>query len=66
MQGNCDFCPRPGRLAACRCERGHEVGVWVCAAKHEADLGTVEIACRVCYDSDRVVPLYPRQGETTG
>lgn len=50
MDGRCDFCPRPGRLAACVCEHGHRVGVWVCTDKHAADLNTIEIACRVCYE----------------
>jgi hypothetical protein len=61
VNGHCDFCPRPGRLALCRCAFAwHEVGVWVCAEKHESDLNSVEIACRICYDGQphRVVALY--------
>lgn len=51
MNGYCDFCPRLGRLATCHCGRGHEnVGVWVCAEKHEPWLNSIEIACRVCSD----------------
>jgi hypothetical protein len=49
--GRCDFCPRPARLAHCRCPVGHQVGVWVCTEKHARDLGTVEIACRICYEA---------------
>ena len=49
MDGRCDFCPRAGRLATCRCPNGHaDVGVWVCAEKHEPWLNSVEIACRQC------------------
>lgn len=60
MNGRCDFCPRSGRLAHCHCERGHKVGVWVCAEKHEPDLNTIEIACRICYEGQphRVRALY--------
>lgn len=51
MDGRCDFCPRAGRLARCVCVHEHMVGVWVCPEKHEKDLGTDDISCRVCtYD----------------
>ena len=50
VNGRCDFCPRLGRLAMCMCLHEHRVGVWVCAEKHERDLGTVDIACRLCYE----------------
>lgn len=61
MNGHCDFCPRPGRLALCSCENGHQgVGVWVCAEKHEPWLGSIEIACRPCYEAtpQQVVALH--------
>jgi hypothetical protein len=61
VNGRCDFCPRPGRLASCRCPSGHaDVGVWVCTEKHEPWLNSVEIACRQCQDGQpsRIVALY--------
>ncbi len=50
MNGTCDFCPRPGRLATCMCEHEHRVGVWVCGEEHAHYLNSVEIACRPCYE----------------
>lgn len=66
----CDFCPRPGRLVRCACIHEHIVGVNVCGEKHADWLGTVEIACRICYElpqpgpaSPHVCALYPLPSE---
>ena len=48
MNGNCDFCPRPGRMATMMCVHEHRVGVWACAEKHEDYIAPGWIYCRLC------------------
>jgi hypothetical protein len=54
VNGNCDFCPRPARMATAMCVHEHRVGVWVCEEKHADFLLYGEINCRICY---RDVPV---------
>lgn len=49
MNGYCDLCTRPGRLAKCVCQGHHyDAGVWVCPV-HEGALAGGDLFCTECF-----------------
>jgi hypothetical protein len=48
VNGRCDFCRQPGRLATCMCVHEHRVGVWVCSGRCSDALEEGGIGCRIC------------------